>query len=56
MPGSTWTALETLALLSASEEWLSDHTDKYINPLNSGNIITDWDSVAQHIRTKNADG
>lgn len=49
---SNWTAIEELAFLYALEEWLCEQSDKYIDPLNSGNCITDWDSVAQHIRSK----
>ncbi|KAL4136129.1 hypothetical protein QTP88_007694 [Uroleucon formosanum] len=51
--GSNWTAIEELSFLYALEEWLSEHSDKYIDPFNSENCITDWDSVAQHIRSKN---
>ncbi|XP_060844215.1 uncharacterized protein LOC132924125 isoform X1 [Rhopalosiphum padi] len=50
--GSNWTAIEELAFLYALEEWLCEHSDKYIDPLNSENCITDWNSVAQHIRSK----
>jgi len=54
--GSNWTAIEELSFLYALEEWLCEHSDKYIDPLNSENCITDWDSVAQHIRSKNVNG
>jgi len=53
---SNWNAIEELAFLYALEEWLCEHSDKYIDPFNSGNCITDWDSVAQHIRSKNVNG
>lgn len=56
MNKSSWTAIEHLALLYALEEWLCETSDKYIDPLNSQQVITDWDSVAQHIRSKNAVG
>lgn len=38
------------------EEWYGEHSDKYLDPFNSENLITDWSSVAQYIRSKSVKG
>uniref|UniRef100_A0A2S2Q518 Transcriptional adapter 2B n=1 Tax=Sipha flava TaxID=143950 RepID=A0A2S2Q518_9HEMI len=49
-----WTAMEELAFLYALEEWTCKETEKYIDPINSENLINDWNNVSQHVGSRNA--
>lgn len=48
--------MEELAFLYALEEWTCKETEKYIDPMNSENLINDWNTVSQHVRSRNANG
>lgn len=48
--------MEELAFLYALEEWACKETEKYVDPLNSENLINDWNTVSQHVGSRSANG
>ncbi|XP_050438344.1 uncharacterized protein LOC126844297 [Adelges cooleyi] len=51
--GSNWNLIEELALLEGVEDWFTDDSDRYLIQSNDEELVTGWEYISDHIRSKN---